>query len=266
MIINSHVHISIFENNAKNLKESFKLLKKNMADNQIDYAIVIPDNIENSPEVADLEMAKKLIGGSDKFFLLGSPQIVQKGASEIARYEELIKNKTIKGIKFFPGHDPYYPIDKRCLPYYELCKKYNVPAVIHTGENSGDSECSKWNDPKYIVKIAKKHPKLKIIIAHYYWPKMDYCYKTTKGITNIYFDIATMADDEVVEMSGGIEKVRNILKKTINDGNNKVIFGTDWPMCDTKKHLELIMSMNLSKNIEDKIFYKNAVEIYNLPL
>jgi len=79
----------------------------------------------------------------------------------------------------------------------------------------GDSECSKWNDPKYIVKIAKKFPTLKIIIAHYFWPKMDYCYEITKNISNIYFDITAISDDEVIKKSSGIKKIKNILKKLL---------------------------------------------------
>jgi len=171
MRIDAHVHISIFQDNAKNLEESFVLLKKNMVDNQIDYVIVIPDNVKNSPQIADLEMAQKLIRGDEKFFLLGSPQIIQRGASEITKYTKLIKNGIIKGIKLFPGHDPYYPTDERCLPYYKLCEELRVPVLFHTGANSNDSECAKWNDPKYIVEIARKYSGLKIIIAHYYWPK-----------------------------------------------------------------------------------------------
>ncbi len=266
MKINAHTHISIFEDNAKNLEESFILLQKNMKNNHIDYAIVIPDNIENSPDIADLKMAQKLIQKNNKFFLLGSPQIIQRGSSEIIKYEKLITKKTIKGIKFFPGHDPYYPTYKKCFPYYELCDKFDIPILFHTGENSGDSECSKWNDPKYIVEIAKKFPTLKIIIAHYFWPKMDYCYEITKNISNIYFDITAMADDEVIKKSGGIKKIKNILKKTINDKSDKVIFGTDWPMCKTKNHIDLIESLELEKNIEDKIFYKNAIKLYHLPI
>ena len=266
MKIDSHVHISIFENNAKNLEEAFASLLENMQKNEVDYAIVIPDNIENSPDVADLDKALSLIRGSNKFFLLGSPQIIQRGSSEIAKYEKLIKKDVIKGIKLFPGHDPYYPTDERCRPYYKLCENLDVPVLFHTGENSGDSECSKWNDPKYIVEIARKYPKLKIIIAHYFWPRMDYCYETTKGISNIYFDIAAMADDEVVEKSGGMEKIKNILKKTIDDGGNKVIFGTDWPMCKIENHIDLIKSLNLEAEIEDRIFYKNTVKLYKLSI
>lgn len=264
MKIDSHVHISIFEKNAENLEEAFALLSKNMEKNGVDFAIVIPDNIENSPSVADLDKAMSIIKGNKKFFLLGSPQITQRGASEIGKYEKLIKEKTIKAIKFFPGHDPYYPTDERCRPYYELCQDLDVPVLFHTGENSGDSECAKWNDPKYIVEVAEDYPKLKIIIAHYFWPEMDYCYETTKGISNIYFDIAAMADDEVVEKSGGIEKVKNVLRKTIDGGGNKVILGSDWPMCKMESHINLIKSLGLGEDIEDKIFYGNAIELYKL--
>lgn len=264
MIIDSHVHISIYKNNASSLEGVFDLLLKEMKKNSIGAAIVIPDNIEGSDSIADLDKAIELIGKRKNLFLLGSPQIIQRGSQEIEKYKELLGNGKIKGIKFFPGHDPYYPTDERCLPYYELCEKLDVPVLFHTGENSGDSDCAKWNDPKYIVEIAKKYPKLKVIITHYYWPKLDYCYETTKGVPNIYFEIAAMADAEVVEKSGGIEKIREILKKTIADRPDKVIFGTDWPMCKIEDHIELVKSLGLSGSVEEKIFYKNSVAVYKL--
>lgn len=264
MIIDSHVHISIFNGNASSLQRAFDLLLEEMRKNNIDAAIIIPDNIEGSDNIADLDKAIELIGERKNLFLLGSPQIIQRGTSELEKYQKLLEEGKIKGLKFFPGHDPYYPTDVRCQPYYELCEKLNVPVLFHTGENSGDSDCAKWNDPKYIVEVAKKYPKLKVIITHYYWPKMDYCYEITRDISNIYFETAAMADEEVVEKSGGIEKVREILKKTITNRPDKVIFGTDWPMCKIDKHIELLKSLGLSEETENKVFAGNAVEVYKL--
>lgn len=265
MIIDSHVHISLYGNNAKSLKGVFDLFLKEMEKNGIDSAIIIPDNIEGSDSIADLEKAIELIGERKNLFLLGSPQIIQKGSSELEKYQKLLEEGKIKGLKFFPGHDPYFPTDERCLPYYELCQKNNVPVLFHTGENSGDSECAKWNDPKYIVEIAKKYPKLKVIITHYYWPKLDYCYEITKDVPNIYFELAALADAEVVEKSGGIEKIREVLKKTIFDRPNKVIFGTDWPMCKIEEHIELVKSLRLGVDVENGIFSETAMEVYKLP-
>jgi len=266
MIIDSHIHISLYNDNAKSLREAFDLFLQEMEKNGISGAIVIPDNIENSDNIADLGKAIELIGERKNLFLLGSPQIIQRGSSELGKYQNLLEAGKTKGLKFFPGHDPCYPTDERCLPYYELCQNLDVPVLFHTGENSGDIECAKWNDPKYIIKVAKKYPKLKVIITHYYWPKMDYCYEITKNVPNIYFETAAMADSEVVEKSGGIEKVKEILQKTIADRPEKVIFGTDWPMCKIEEHVELVKSLGLNKDVEDGIFWGNSQKVYKLPL
>ncbi len=265
-IIDSHVHISLYDDNAKSLQEAFAVFLQEMNRYAISGAIIIPDNIESNDNIADLDKAIELIGERKNLFLLGSPQIIQRGSSESEKYKKLLEEGRIKGIKFFPGHDPHYPTDERCLPYYELCQKLDAPVLFHTGENSGDSECARWNDPKYIVEIAKKYPKLKVIITHYYWPKIDYCYEITKDVPNIYFETAAMADAEVIEKSGGIEKVREILRKTIIDRPDKVIFGTDWPMCIIDEHIKLIKSLNLNSEIETAVFSENAKNIYNLKM
>lgn len=266
MIIDSHVHISLYNSNAKNLREAFALFLGEMEENDLSAAIIIPDNIENSEGIADLESAIELIGARRNLFLLGSPQIIQRGSGELNKYKELLEEGKIKGIKFFPGHDPYCPTDDRCLPYYELCQKMDVPVLFHTGENSGDRECSKWNDPKYIVQTAEDYPNLKVIITHYYWPKLDYCYEITKNISNIYFELAALADEEVVEKSGGMKKIKEILKKTISDRPNNIIFGTDWPMCQIGKHIGLVKSLELGKDMEEKIFWKNSSNTYKITL
>lgn len=266
MIIDSHVHISIYDNNTSSLEGAFELFLQEMAKNNLSSAIIIPDNIEGSDNIADLGKAIELIGERKNLFLLGSPQIIQRGLSELKKYQKLLEEGKIKGIKFFPSHDPYYPIDERCLPYYKLCEKMDVPVLFHTGENSGDSDCAKWSDPKYIVEIAKKYPKLKVIITHYFWPKLDYCYEITKDIPNICFELAALADKEVIEKSGGIEKIKEILRKTISDRPGNVIFGTDWPMCKIEEHIELVKLLGLSNDVEDKIFWGNAIKVYKLSI
>ncbi|MBU0997971.1 amidohydrolase family protein [Patescibacteria group bacterium] len=266
MIIDSHVHISLYEDNTKSLEENRDFLLKEMAKNGVNYAIVIPDNIEHLIDIADLKKAIELTKGYKEFFLLGSPQIIQRGSSKVHKYRELMERGIIKGLKFFPGHDPYYPTDERCFPYYSICEKLNLPIVFHTGENSNDSKVSEYNDPKYIVKVAKKYPKLKVIITHYFWPKIEYCYEITKNTPNIYFELAGTADPEVLEKSGGIEKMKKVLEKTVKDRPNQVIFGTDWPMCSIDKQIALVRSLKISDGEKEKIFCKNAVEVYKLQI
>lgn len=265
-MIDAHVHISLYNDNAQSLSEAFAVFLREMEKHGMDGAIIIPDNIEDSDNIADLDRAMTLIGDRKNLFLLGSPHIIHRGTDDLGKYRKLLEDGKIKGMKFFPGHDPYYPTDERCLPYYALCQEWDVPVVFHTGENSGDSACAKWNDPKYIVEVAKKYPTLKVIITHYYWPKMAYCYDITKDIPNIYFETAAMADAEVVEKSGGMERVGEILRKTITDRPDNVLFGTDWPMCKIEEHIALVRSLGLCADMEERVFGKNAVRAYRLQL
>lgn len=264
MRLDAHVHLSTYQGNADSLEGALDALLADMAANGIGAAIVIPDNVEGSETIADLDRAMALIGDRTNLHVLGSPQILQRGSGECDRYRKLLETGAIKGLKFFPGHDAYYPTDERCLPYYAICEELGTPVLFHTGQNTGDSACAEWNDPKYIVDIAKRYPALPVVITHYFWPKMEYCYEITRDCPNICFETAAMADGEVVEMSGGIGTVRGILKQTIADRPDKVMFGTDWPMCDMADHIRLVTSLGLPSDIEEAVFSGNARRIYRL--
>ncbi len=83
MIIDAHVHISVYRGNAGSLEEAKKALLSEMTRLGIDYAIVIPDNTEADPAIAGLDTARALVRDSDRLFLLGSPNVLSGGPSEV---------------------------------------------------------------------------------------------------------------------------------------------------------------------------------------
>ncbi|MBU4369888.1 amidohydrolase family protein [Patescibacteria group bacterium] len=262
MIIDSHIHIS-FLRKKKNFSQVRDNLLLNMRKNRIDYSIVIPDNIANS-QCADLETVMSLIKSELNLYMVGTLRVSQVNKVNLLKIEKLFQKKIIRGFKIFPGHDPVYPTDKRWCSMYKLCVKYNFPLIIHTGINVDNRRCAKYNDPKHIIKVAEKYPKLKIIIAHYFWPKLDYCFSITNGFDNIYFDTSALADPEVIRMSGGIKKMKEVLTKTIKRRVKSVLFGTDWPIGNVKKHINLINSLRITEEEKHKVFYKNALYLFNL--
>lgn len=263
MIIDSHVHISYLKRR-KEFSQAKDDLLLDMKRNKIDYSIVIPDNLQNSV-CADLETVIDLIKDQPKLYMVGTLKITDIDKENLAKIDRLFRKKIIRGFKIFPGHDPVYPTAKRWHSIYDLCQKYDFPLIIHTGVNTGNEKCAKYNDPKHIVKVAKLYPKLKIIIAHYFWPKLDYCFSITNNISNIYFDTSALADPEVVRASGGIKKIREILVKTIKRKSDSVLFGSDWPMCDAKKHISLIDTLPITQEEKKGIFYKNSLKLFKLP-
>lgn len=261
MIVDSHTHISYTEK-----KKDFSKIKKellfNMEKNGVYFSLVIPDNVSNT-NCADLKTVIELTKNEDKLLTIGTLE-VNEVSDKFKEIDNLFSKDLIKGFKIFPGHDPIYPTDKRWYPIYKLCMKYDFPLIIHTGINTGDKKCAKYNNPEYIIKIAKMYPKLKIIIAHYFWPKLDYCFLITNGFDNIYFDTSGLADREVINISGGIKKIREVLVKTVKRRADSVLFGTDWPMCSVKKHIDLVNSLDISKEEKDNVFYNNSFKVFKV--
>lgn len=260
LIIDCHRHLSITEEN-KTYKDAAKALLLDMEKNGVSKSVIIADNVEKSG-TADIETLFRIFDSHEEISLIGAINPFDQLEDKLAKIEKLILEKKIIGLKLYNGHDEIYPTDKRCFSTYELCNKYDIPVTMHTGANSGDSEVAKFNDPKIIVKIAKKFPKLKIVISHFYWPKLEYCYEVTKDIPNIFFDTSALADQEVIDESGGIQKVENILKKTIHKRNDSALFGTDYGMCKTKDHIDLINSLEITDDLKVRIFSKNFLDLY----
>jgi predicted TIM-barrel fold metal-dependent hydrolase len=112
-----------------------------------------------------------------------------------------------------------------------------LPIVIHTGASSKKPEAAKYNDPKHIVKVAKRFPTLKIVIAHYFWPKVEYCHELTKPYANIYFDTSGLADDEVIEETG-LDKIRKVLTLTVEQ-RLTVLCSEQTTRCATSRNMSL---------------------------
>jgi len=260
MIIDCHLHLPVIKK--ENFEDKKKRLISELDKNKVDYAIVIPDNEENSL-IGDLNMVLRLTENEKRLFILGTIDIKKDTKKHLKQLEKLFKESKILGIKIFPGHDPIYPTDKRLIPVYKLCLKYNLPIMIHTGWNSNNQKVAKYNDPKYITEIAKNFPELKIIISHYFWPEIEYCYNLTKSFKNIYFDTSALADKEVI-METGKEKIKKILEKTVKDNKEKVLFGSDYSCCGIKEHIDLVNSLSISKEEKERIFSRNAIKLFKL--
>jgi len=258
MKIDCHLHLPVFED-LQSLEEKRSKLLNDLRKNKIDYAIIIPDNVKHSC-IGDVDECIELFQGDSNIFIMGTLSILKDDNSIYLKLESLLREKKIVAIKIFPGHDHHYPNDIRLENVFNLCIKYDVPFVIHTGGNPKDA---KYNDPKYIAQIAKKYKDLKIVICHYFYPKVEYCYEITKNCKNIYFDISALADEEVEKCSGK-NKIKEVLEKTIKEDPYRIVFGTDYGMCNIEKHIELVNSLDIGDEYKKNIFYKNALKLYNL--
>lgn len=260
MIIDVHTHLSLTKRQKTYSKAAENFLA-NMRQNCIDRALVIADNVANSG-CANLDVLLEYFGATKQIHFIGALYPFKISRESLKKVETLINQKKIVGLKIYPGHDKIYPTDKRYQVIYKFCLKNKIPVIIHTGINSNNPKSARYNDPKHILKIAKQYPALTLVIAHYFWPKIEYCYDLTIKQPNIYYDTSGLADLEVVAASGGIAKICEVLVNTAEQKPASLIFGTDYPMCDTQKHIELVASLPLTNALKENIFFRNTQALF----
>jgi hypothetical protein len=263
MKIDCHLHLPV-RDGLSNPDAQKNFLLQELQANNIDFGIVIPDNVLES-SIGNLQQCLALFQKEKRIFIMPSINILKEPTSNIDELDDLFWEKKIVGLKIFPGHDEYYPNDVRLNPFIDLCRKHDAPFVVHTGWNSGNPNVAKWNDPKYIVEIADKHPDLKIVICHYFWPEMEYCYQITRRCKNIFFDTSGLADSEL-EDAIGKETIKAVLERTIADKPRSVLLGSDFGMCDLASHIKLIDRLSISDKLKEAIYWENAVYLFHLDL
>jgi predicted TIM-barrel fold metal-dependent hydrolase len=117
--------------------------------------------------------------------------------------------------------------------------------------------------PKIVVEVDKRIPSLKIVISHLFWPKDEYCVDIAKDYSNISYDTSALADKEVV-LKTGEDKIKSSLEKLIKEYNRKVLYGSDYGMCDIQSHLELINNLDISNIQREAIFYENITDTFGI--
>jgi len=271
MRIDVHAHLAQFQGTCRgetyrDFPEALANLKRSMQANGIDHTILIPENYDDNPEMPGLRQMLALIGGDQSLSCLGCPRIIQEKSGDLEYFRDLLARGVIKGLKFFPGHDPHYADDERCRPYFVMCQSLGAPVVFHstdTDSNPPGRMCGPNTDPKLIAGIAKQYPDLRVVLAHFHWPKYEYCYETTRGIPNLYFDLSGVVDDDE---SPGTERIREPLLKVLAEDPRRVIFGTDWMEADPTKHVAMVEALPIEENVKQMVFSENAVRTYNLKL
>ncbi|MEI8061399.1 MAG: amidohydrolase family protein [Candidatus Berkelbacteria bacterium] len=259
MIIDSHRHL-VRSEDEKDFYSAKKVFLDDLKVNGISKCIVIADNVENST-TADTQNLIEIFANNEDIKIVGALNPFGDLEKQSEYFGSLLRLKKIIALKMFNGFDELFPTDERCFTSYRLAEEYNIPVIFHTGAGTGD-ETAQYNDPKYIVEIAKKLPNLKIVISHFYWPKIKYCLELTKNVENIYYDTTVLADEDVISEIGSIEKIQDVLVECIAVKPSNLIFGSDFPACKTTPAIELINGLKISQSEKNNIFSENSKLIF----
>jgi hypothetical protein len=108
----------------------------------------------------------------------------------------LLKDGVIRGFKFHPTLQGFFPNDRIAYPLYELIAEHKLPAIFHSGHSGmgtgmpgGGGLRLKYSNPIHLDDVAADFPDMKIIIAHPSWPWQDEALSVCLHKPNVYIDL-----------------------------------------------------------------------------
>ena len=174
---------------------------------------------------------------------------------DIPEKMRLVKSLGIKGVKIHPDYQSTYIDDDGYVEILECAKQLDLIVVTHAGVDDGYKGEPVRCPPERVLKLIKNVGHEKFVLAHYgghrLWQEVYYLLAGE----NVYFDTACSLGRISPEL---------FKKILVKHGEDKVLFATDCPWCDIKSHMEVLRSYNLGEDVEQKIFYKNALKLLNL--
>lgn len=139
-------------------------------------------------------------------------------------FEVAIDDWGMRGLKLHPASG-YRPSDPIVYPYYEQCRQYAIPALIHSGDAMGIAD-SPLTHPRQFGQVVADFPDVHFILAHLAYPHWKEALELAKARGNIHFDIS----GGQLPLSRSPEDFYRMLRAVLDEiGPWRVFFGSDGP-------------------------------------
>lgn len=121
----------------------------------------------------------------------------RRGTEAVAEARRLIGSYGVRGFKFHPTLQQFYPNDERYYPLYEVIQDSGAIAIFHTGQTAigagqpgGGGVRLKYSNPLCHDDVAADFPELKIVLAHPSVPWQDEALAIAVHKPNVYIDLS----------------------------------------------------------------------------
>ncbi|MGQ0735405.1 MAG: amidohydrolase family protein [Acidobacteriota bacterium] len=266
MIIDCHTHLNNYHDETTDaLGDCLSQLRGAMRRNRIDVALVLTSykDVPGRPStrrvieaIAEHKNLHVVAGISYKAF---TDQTVDELRGFLTRGE-------IRGLKLYPGYEPFYPADPKLEPAYRLAEEFDVPVMIHSGDTYAPTGKVKYSHPLHVDDVAVDFPKVKFVICHIGNPWLRDCMEVIYKNANVWADISGLV------LGNFSDRFENYMRRQLQEmliwGVNprKVLFGTDWPISTMESYLEFMDELKLPPEDRRRILSENTAELFKIPV
>ncbi|MBI2753124.1 MAG: amidohydrolase [Betaproteobacteria bacterium] len=185
-----------------------------------------------------------------------------RGAEGVREARRLIRDFGVKGFKFHPSVQQFYPNDRMAYPLYEAIAEANLPALFHTGQTGvgagtrgGGGIRLKYSNPMVLDDVAADFPDMPIILAHPSFPWQDEALSVATHKPQVYIDLSGWSPKYFSPLL--VQYANTLLK-------DKVLFGTDYPVIAPERWLADFDKIGIKPEVRPLIMKENAARLLKL--
>lgn len=264
MIIDVHTHINNYhEDRVVSLEECLDRLVAAMAENKVDYSLVLTSYKVNEHRPSTKKVVEAIQGRANLGVVAGISYL-HYDHNDLREIGDHLRSGLIKGLKLYPGYEPFYPSDTRMRVIYEMATEFDVPVMFHSGDTYAPTGRVKYSHPIHIDDVAVDHPNMKIVICHVGNPWIKDCMEVVYKNNNVYADFSGLV------LGDFSDKFERFMKSELEDmityaGNPRyLLYGTDWPICNMASYLKFVDQLELPDDRKEMILWKNAAELFKI--
>jgi predicted TIM-barrel fold metal-dependent hydrolase len=185
-----------------------------------------------------------------------------KGLLGVAEARRLIADYGVRGFKFHPNLQGFFPNDRMAYPLYQVIAEAGLPALFHTGHSGigsglpgGGGIRLKYSNPMYVDDVAVDFPGLKIVLAHPSFPWQDEAISIAMHKPDVYIDLSGWSPKYFPPQ---LIRYANTLLR------DQVLFGTDYPLIQPERWLADFDQLDIKPEVRPLILRENAIRLLGL--
>ena len=172
------------------------------------------------------------------------------GTEALDIFERAVRDQSCGGLKIYPPCG-YSPSDQALFPYYEICRRYRVPVLLHTGPTAPLLTFT-YSDPGLVDNAAREFSEVDFILAHGGVNNVETSCLLAAYRPNVYVDLSGYKAS--IDSSGVAGGLRQLVNRRLN---HKIIFGTDWPIFKLSGSYKALAAMAI-EGIRDELDDREA--------
>lgn len=266
MIIDCHTHLNNYHNEEiESLQHCLDELQRQMRRNRVDVALVLTSYkvTPGRPSTRDVVRATRDL---TNIYVVAGVSYLHFDERYLDELRMYLQEGSVRGLKIYPGYEPFYPFDPKLEPVYALAEEFGVPVMIHSGDTYDPKGKVKYAHPLHIDEVAVDHPNVNFIICHIGNPWIRDCMEVVYKNRNVYTDISGLVLGDFTDRFERYmrEQLHDMLLYGVEPDN--VLFGTDWPISSMESYLDFMEEIKLPAKDMNKIMYENAARLFKLPV